>query len=260
MEIMNLLLISLLLNGFFFLLAAFLKTDVFTDITYSLSFFLLSIYCLFNNPGTPLYQMLPAFFVIIWSARLGIYLLRRIILMKVDHRFDDKRDSFIKFGAFWALQAVTAWILMLPVNGAVSSEESISGLSVWFILGSVMWLKGFLIEAAADFQKYSFKKNPENRGKFISTGLWKYSRHPNYFGEILIWWGITLTCIPYFKGYDFIYFISPVTITLLLLFVSGIPLLEKSWDEKWGKDPSFIQYRKQTSILIPLPPKKGMAG
>ena len=256
MEIILLLGISLLLNGIFFIFAAVLRTDVFTDITYSLSFFLLSVYCLYCNPGISVYQILPAFYVIIWSIRLGIYLFRRILLIKTDHRFDDKRDSFLRFGAFWILQALTVWVLILPVYGAASSESLSSGITVWFILGSAAWLKGFIIETAADYQKYIFKKNPDNRGRFISTGLWKYSRHPNYFGEILIWWGITAACIPYFEGPEFLYFISPVFITFLLLKVTGIPLLEKSWEEKWGGDPDFQNYKKQTSILIPLPPGK----
>ena len=256
MEIINLLLISLLLNGIFFIFAAVLRTDVFTDITYSLSFFLLSFYCLYRNPGISVFQMLPAFYVIIWSIRLGIYLLRRILLIKIDHRFDDKRDSFLRFGAFWILQALTVWILILPVYGSASSDSLSSGITIWFIIGSAAWLKGFIIETVSDYQKYIFKKNPDNKGKFISTGLWKYSRHPNYFGEILLWWGIAAACIPYFKGPEFLYLISPVFITFLLLKVTGIPLLEKSWEEKWGGDPEFQNYKKQTSLLIPMPPGK----
>lgn len=256
MEIIRLLILSLSLNGVFFILAAALKTDVFTDITYSLSFFLLTLYCLFRGTGLSVYQIIPALFVVIWSIRLGIYLFRRILFIKTDHRFDDKRDSFIKFGTFWLLQAVTVWVLILPVYGITSSSKSSSEITIWFILGTAMWLKGFLIESVADNQKFIFKKDPKNKGRFISSGLWKYSRHPNYFGEILVWWGITISCIPYFNGSDFIFFISPIFITLLLLFVTGIPLLEKSWDEKWGTDPDFIQYKKQTNLLIPMPPKK----
>ena len=200
--------------------------------------------------------MLPAFYVIIWSIRLGIYLLRRILLIKIDHRFDDKRDSFLRFGAFWILQALTVWILILPVYGSASSDSLSSGITIWFIIGSAAWLKGFIIETVSDYQKYIFKKNPDNKGKFISKGLWKYSRHPNYFGEILLWWGIAAACIPYFKGPEFLYLISPVFITFLLLKVTGIPLLEKSWEEKWGGDPEFQNYKKQTSLLIPMPPGK----
>ena len=153
---------------------------------------------------------------------------------------------------------VTVWILLLPVYGITFSQKSFSEITIWFILGTLIFFKGLLIESVADNQKYFFKKNPENKGRFISTGLWKYSRHPNYFGEILVWWGITITCIPYFYGLDFLYFISPLVITLLLLYVTGIPLLEKSWNEKWGNDPGFVQYKKQTNILIPMPPKKGL--
>ncbi len=182
--------------------------------------------------------MLPCFYVIIWSIRLGAYLLRRILLIKTDHRFDDRRDSFIRFGAFWILQALTAWILILPVYGAASSGIA-SEITIWFIIGTALWLKGFIIETASDYQKFIFKKNPENKGRFISSGLWKYSRHPNYFGEMLVWWGITAACIPYFKGADFLYFISPVFITFMLLKVTGIPPLENHGKKNGEKIPIF---------------------
>ena len=256
MNLMFLLLTSLSLNGIFFIFAVSLKTDVFTDITYSMTFFILSVFCILFRSEPGIFNIVPAFYVIIWSIRLGAYLFIRILKIKVDHRFDDKRDSFLKFGSFWLLQALTAWILMLPVSAISMSSLSFSGKEIYLILGTLIWLKGFIIETAADSQKFKFKNNPDNKGKFMSSGLWKYSRHPNYFGEILVWWGIFISSIPYLKGFQYLYIISPVFITLLLLFISGIPLLEKSWDEKWGDDTLYIEYKNKTSLLIPMPNKK----
>jgi steroid 5-alpha reductase family enzyme len=111
-----------------------------------------------------------------------------------------------------------------------------------------------VVEAAADAQKSAFKANDANRGRFITTGLWRYSRHPNYFGEILVWWGLFVYAVPFLHGAAFAVVVGPVFITLLLLFVSGIPLLERSADEKYGDDPAYRDYKRRTSILVPLPP------
>jgi steroid 5-alpha reductase family enzyme len=118
-----------------------------------------------------------------------------------------------------------------------------------------IWLVGLVIEAAADAQKSAFKAKEENRERFITSGLWSYSRHPNYFGEMLVWWGLFIYAVPFLQGAAFAVVIGPVFITLLLLFVSGIPLLEQSAEAKYGDDPAYREYRRRTSILVPLPPR-----
>ncbi len=256
MSLLNLLFASLLVNGIFFAVAAVLKTDVFTDITYSMSFILLTVLTFSGRSSYTVFHTAAAVSVIIWALRLGIYLFTRILFMKVDHRFDDKRDSFIKFGSFWILQAITVWIVFLPVYGILTTTTAGRNGYIFLLFGSLLFLKGLIIETAADSQKFIFKKNPDNKGKFISTGLWKYSRHPNYFGEILVWWGISLPGLSFFNDIEYLYFAGPVFITCMLLFVSGIPLLEKSWEEKWGKNPDFVEYRDKTHLLIPLPWEK----
>ena len=107
----------------------------------------------------------------------------------------------------------------------------------------------------ADAQKSAFKEKEENSGRFIASGLWRYSRHPNYFGEMLVWWGLFLYAVPVLHGAAFAVVIGPVFITLLLLFVSGVPPLERSADEKYGDDPAYREYKRRTSILVPLPPR-----
>jgi steroid 5-alpha reductase family enzyme len=257
MSLVQLLLVSLLINGVFFLVAALLRTDVFTDITYSLSFIALAAIMLIFTPSASAAALVAACAVILWAVRLGGYLFWRILHIKVDHRFDDKRDSFAKFGAFWLLQAVSVWVIMLPVYGFFASAKAASLSPVLFIPGLVVFIAGFAIEAVADAQKYAFKSKPESKGEFMSRGVWKYSRHPNYFGEMLVWWGIALPGAFAFRGIEFLYFLGPVFITLLLLFVSGIPLLEKEADRKWGDRTDYREYKTRTSILVPLPNKKG---
>ncbi len=256
MTLVHMLLVSLAINGFFFILAAFLRTDIFTDITYSLSFLVLVIILLATSAGRNTVQLLTFTFVVIWALRLGSYLFNRILHTKVDHRFDDKRDSFVRFGAFWLLQAITVWAVMLPVYGILSLDTVPYLAPVYLLPGALVFLLGLVIETIADMQKYNFKMKAENKSKFMSTGIWKYSRHPNYFGEMLVWWGIALPGILLFDGVAWLYFLGPVFITVLLLFVSGIPLLEKSADRKWGNDESYIRYKKTTSLLVPLPVRK----
>lgn len=262
MNILTTLLLSLGINGLFFVLAARLKTDVFTDITYSLTFIVLGLLGFVFRRGPFPEQAIVLVFVLLWAVRLGSYLFRRILKTKVDHRFDAMRDSPVEFGKFWALQAVTVWVVMLPVTGLMNAEALWASpvlQRLTLVAGSILWIAGFTIEAVADHQKYAFKSAPENAGRFMNRGLWKYARHPNYFGEILAWWGLGIIALPFLSGSRLLYLVGPVFITVLLLFVSGIPLLEKSWEAKWGGDPDFQAYKSSTRLLVPLPKGKGAA-
>jgi steroid 5-alpha reductase family enzyme len=174
--------------------------------------------------------------------------------MKVDHRFDEMRDDPLRFARFWLLQAISVAVIMLPVTYLLGDGDP-PGFGAWAVAGIVVWLAGLVIETIADAQKSAFKAKEENRGRFVSSGLWKYSRHPNYFGEMLVWWGLFVYAVPFLHGWAFAVAIGPVFITLLLLFVSGIPLLERRADEKHGADPAYREYKRRTSILVPLPPR-----
>ena len=154
MNLLQSLLASLALNGIFFVFAAYLKTDVFTDITYSLSFVLLTAVLYLTSGRKGAAQVIASAMVILWGIRLGAYLFNRILHIKVDHRFDDKRNNPVRFGMFWLLQAVTVWVVMLPVFGILSAPESLEP-PVWALAVSVAgFLAGFLIEAVADAQKF----------------------------------------------------------------------------------------------------------
>jgi len=245
--------IALAVNGAFFAFAAARRTDVVTDLSYSLTFALLAVVLLFAGAAEPV-QVVASLLVVVWAARLGIYLFRRIMRTKVDHRFDGMRDQPLRFARFWLLQAITVAVVMLPVSYLLDQDDP-PGLGAWSIAGGAVWLAGLLIEAVADAQKAAFRAKEENRGRFVASGLWRYSRHPNYFGEMLVWWGLFLYVVPVLHGAAFAVVIGPVFITLLLLFVSGIPLLEKSANEKYGGDAAYRDYKRRTSILVPLPPR-----
>ena len=245
--------IALAVNGAFFAFAAARRTDVVTDLSYSLTFALLAVVLLFAGAAEPV-QVVASLLVVVWAARLGIYLFRRIMRTKVDHRFDGMRDQPLRFARFWLLQAITVAVVMLPVSYLLDQDDP-PGLGAWSIAGGTVWLAGLLIEAVADAQKAAFRAKEENRGRFVASGLWRYSRHPNYFGEMLVWWGLFLYVVPVLHGAAFAVVIGPVFITLLLLFVSGIPLLEKSANEKYGGDAAYRDYKRRTSILVPLPPR-----
>jgi steroid 5-alpha reductase family enzyme len=246
-------LVAFALNGAFFAIAAARRTDVVTDLSYSLTFAVLAVVLPFTGAAEPV-QIGASLLVLVWAVRLGAYLFRRILRIEVDHRFDGMRDDPLRFARFWFLQAVAVAVIMLPVSYLLDRDDP-PGLGAWAVAGAAIWLVGLLIEAVADAQKSAFRGKEENRGRFIATGLWRYSRHPNYFGEILVWWGLFVYAVPFLDGAAFAVVVGPVFITLLLLFVSGIPPLERSADEKYGHDPAYREYKRRTSILVPLPPR-----
>lgn len=249
MSIFTTLLISLAVNTAFFIPAYFFKTDKLTDFSYALTFVIVALISLLAG-GVTLPSALLFFAIVIWALRLGGYLFMRIKKIKKDTRFDTMRSNFWQFGSFWFLQAVTAWVVLLPASLFFAKAPTAVALSAF--VGLIIWLIGLSIEAVADQQKFVFKSNPANKNKWIATGLWQYSRHPNYFGEILLWLGVYLFVVGSLSpGEVLLGAVGPLFIAFLLIFVSGIPLLEKSADARWGNNPKYQQYKKQTSILIP---------
>lgn len=247
------LIVSLVINLSMFLVAFRFQSDKLTDISYAVTFATIAIWG-FTLSDKSWFHAILLTMVLLWALRLGGFLLYRVIKNGKDARFDDMRGDFLKFGKFWLAQAVTVWVMMIPSIFAFDTAPTVSTLQ---IIGGVVWLIGLLCETAADFQKLAFSSNPANKGKWIATGIWKYSRHPNYFGEILVWSGIYLYAVTSLSLLQAVIgLVSPLFIITLLLFVSGIPILEKSADKRWGSDPAYKAYKKRTSILIPLPPGK----
>lgn len=249
MNLLIALFIALGLNVAMFIPAYLWKTDKLTDISYAVTFALLAVIGLVRGGiSTPSIILTAA--VIAWSVRLGSYLLIRIHKMGRDKRFDEMRKSFWQFGRFWILQGLTVWVVLLP--SMLFLAKSPTELPWYAYVGLAIWACGLTIEATADMQKFNFINNPENKEKWIDTGIWKYSRHPNYFGEIALWFGLYIFAFGNLsKTEALIGIVGPLYIALLILFVSGIPLLEKGADKKWGENPEYKKYKESTNILIP---------
>lgn len=245
--------LSVVINTVLFLIAFRYRTDRLTDMSYALSFIALVVFAFWTSPAAVSGAKVALLgMVVVWALRLGIFLLVRIWKTRVDHRFDDMRNSFWKFGKFWEFQAVSVWIILLPTLLALS--HSVLRFTIVSVVGIGIWLIGVATEATADLQKYHFSRQPANKDAWIDSGLWHYSRHPNYFGEMLTWIGVyvvawsTLT-----PGQRLAGLVGPAFIVLLLCFVSGIPPLEKGADKRWGDNPRYRAYKRRTSVLIPWP-------
>ncbi|MEN8721122.1 MAG: DUF1295 domain-containing protein [Oceanococcaceae bacterium] len=190
----------------------------------------------------------------IWAARLGTFLFRRVKRAGKDGRFDAIKPDFGRFMLAWTLQGL--WVFLTLLAALIGMTQAGPGLDAFALLGALVWLAGFAIEAVADAQKSAFTSNPGNRGRFINVGLWRWSRHPNYFGEIVLWVGIAIIATPVLQGAAWLGWISPLFVAFLLIKVSGIPLLEKRADEKWGGQAEYERYKAQTPVLILRPPGK----
>lgn len=175
--------------------------------------------------------------------------------MSRDKRFDEVRGKFWSFLSFWVLQGFSAWLILIPTLIFLTRSTKIS--LTFAITGFVIWLYGILAESISDYQKYKFKSDPKNKDKWIETGLWKYSRHPNYFGEFLCWLGVyvfTLPALSLIEG--ILLLISPLYILWILTRVTGIPTLDKEADKIWGNDKKYQEYKNRTSLFVILPRKK----
>ena len=237
-----------------FVPAYLLQTERFYDLTGSVTYVAVTFVALTAGPPPDARAILLTAMVVVWAVRLGSFLFRRISKEGADTRFDEIKPSFVRFFAAWTLQGV--WVLFTAgaALAAISGGRSVP-LGAWAFTGLALWLVGLGIEVVADAQKRRFRAEEANRGRFISSGLWAWSRHPNYFGEILLWVGVALVALPTLEGARYVTLLSPVFVILLLTRVSGIPLLERSADERWGGDPDYEAYKARTPILVPRPPR-----
>ena len=189
--------------------------------------------------------------VLIWALRLGLFLFVRVLKAGEDRRFREVKQKFSGFLVWWTISAL--WVFLTTVNALVMIINNVSYHSdYYFYFGLVVWIAGFSFEVIADEQKRRFRSQSSNKEQFISTGLWSISRHPNYFGEILLWIGMAVIAFPTLQGWQHISLISPIFIYLLLTRMSGVNLLEKYADEKWGDDENYRKYRRDTPVLIPF--------
>ena len=202
-----------------------------------------------------IYSTIVAIFVSIWTLRLGTFLYKRIVKSGEDKRFREIKKSLPRFLMTWTLSAL--WVFLTTVNAiTIIVLNSQDPLGLVFLLGFVIWILGFAFEAVADKQKKSFSELPKNKDKFISQGLWSVSRHPNYFGEIVLWMGIAIISLPLLSGWQFLTLVSPVFVYFLLTKISGLPFLEDKAEKKWGSDKDYLEYKNNTPILVPYFGKK----
>lgn len=232
------------------------QSERFFDLTGSLTYITVVTAAVLLGPPVDGRSLLLLALVVVWAARLGTFLVRRIRKAGKDARFDAIKPSFIRFLNAWTLQGLWVTLTLAAALAAITTTTR-KDLGVVAFTGALIWVAGFALEAVADLQKNRFRADPANRGRFIRTGLWSWSRHPNYFGEIVLWIGVAIIAIPVLQGWQWVTLISPVFVALLLIRVSGVPMLEKRADEKWGGQEDYESYKARTPVLVPRPPARG---
>lgn len=243
------LIISLGINIIMFIPAFIYKTDKITDISYAVTFGVVAVAGYLRSDRTPLHTAI-LIAVLAWAFRLGTFLFIRINKIGKDVRFDGMRDKFFAFLRFWLLQGATVFVVMLGAVSAYSRNNA--SISAAVIVGLAIFALGLLIEAVADAQKFRFGSDPKNKGTWIDVGIWRASRHPNYLGEMMVWIGMFVAVFSSLSTMGrLVAVISPLYIVSLLLFVSGVPLLEASAEKKWGTLKDYRAYKKLVPSLIP---------
>lgn len=239
--------------NFWFVISLITKRNDIADIAWGLGYILLTLYFWISTETTDRAILIYSL-VILWGLRLAIHVAYRNKGKKEDHRYANWRKEWGKYFYFrsylqvYLLQGLFLLVIAFPITLVSSNYQP--ALNILDVIGLLIWMLGFYFEAVGDYQLLKFIQNPANKGKIMKSGLWKYTRHPNYFGEVAMWWGIFLIALSSYNGWFAL--ISPLTITFLLLFVSGVPLLEK----KYKDNADFQEYAKKTSAFFPLPPKK----
>lgn len=238
-----------------FAISMLLKTEKFYDLTGSATNLFLAWATLFwarNDVSVwSIRQIVQTSCVSVWALRLGAYLFSRVLSSGEDRRFRTAKEKPFVMLIYWTLQAVWIWVTLWPTM-IVNSTTIDEPLTLKDYIGYGIFVVGFLIEIIADQQKTSFRSISQNKDKYISSGLWSLSRHPNYFGEILLWIGLFLPASTVIRGYQWASVVSPFLIGLLITKVSGIPILERYADKKWGGSSEYQKYKATTAKLIPF--------
>ena len=246
-------LLAFTINWLAFIPAALKQTEHYYDLVGGITYISVTVVAVLLSGELDLRSALVAGMVLFWSLRLATFLFHRISKSGVDSRFDNIKNRPLRFFMAWTIQGLwvilTAAAALAIVTGGVREPLGAIG-----IIGIVVWSIGILIEIVADGQKSAFRKDPANKGKFIKVGLWAWSRHPNYFGEIVLWTGIAIIALPVLQGWQWATLISPVFVAFLLIKVSGIPLLEAKADERWGGQDDYEDYKRKTPVLVLKPP------
>ena len=228
-----------------FIPAYLLQTEKFYDLTGSLTYLALVLFAVFSSSSFDNTSLIVCGCIVVWAIRLGSFLFLRIKKDGEDKRFRSIKPNFTRFFMTWTLQGTWVTMCLLCVTTALSSDGGVKE-GVGFYLGLLIFVVGFTIEVVADNQKTKFRNKPENKNKFISSGLWAKSRHPNYFGELILWIGVTIMSIESLQGIQYVALISPFFVYVLLMYISGVRMLETSGHKKWGDLPEYKEYLNNT--------------
>ena len=245
----NLILLIFCIQWISFIPAFIFQTEKYYDLTGSITYLTTVFTALYITDSGNISDYVIVSCVAIWAIRLGSFLFIRIHKAGEDRRFRDIKPNFTRFFMTWTLQGMWVSMCLLCVLTALSSYAGIIVNNIFYI-GLMIFISGFIIEVLADHQKTVFRKNIDNKDKFISSGLWAYSRHPNYFGEILLWLGIAVMSFSSLEGYQYFTLISPIFVYILLVYISGIRMLENQANKKWGHLDSYKEYLKNTPRLF----------
>ena len=245
----NLILLIFCIQWISFIPAFIFQTEKFYDLTGSITYLTTVFTALYITDSGNISDYVIVSCVAIWAIRLGSFLFMRIHKAGEDRRFRDIKPNFTRFFMTWTLQGMWVSMCLLCVLTALSSYSGIIVNNIFYI-GLMIFISGFIIEVLADHQKTVFRKNIDNKDKFISNGLWAYSRHPNYFGEILLWLGIAVMSFSSLEGFQYFTLISPIFVYILLVYISGIRMLENQANKKWGHLDSYKEYLKNTPRLF----------
>jgi len=243
--------VGFILHWAVFIPSYLLQTEHYFDLTGALSYISTITLAAYLHPLLDLRGLIICVLISIWAVRLGSFLFIRIKRAGQDRRFIESKTRFWQFLYIWTMGGAWVFITMAAGLAAITSMTQ-RPLGIFAIAGVFLWLVGFSIEVVADRQKTKFRQLPENADHFITSGLWAYSRHPNYFGEILLWLGITVIALPTLVGWQYMTLISPIFVALLLIKVSGVRLLEADAKDRWGSDPNYQYYVNNTPVLVPF--------
>ena len=244
--------LAYLIQWLLFIPAYVFQTEKFYDLSGGLTYITVVIFSLAvtSNSGINVANLIIAIFIIIWAIRLSSFLFLRISKDGEDKRFRSIKPNLTQFFMTWTLQGMWVSLCSMCALTAINTGR-LEVMNIFFIIGACIFVMGLYIEIKADNQKSRFRSIPENRDRFITDGLWSKSRHPNYFGEVLLWSGIAVMSVSALEGLQYITLISPIFTYLLLVHVSGVRMLEARADIKWGQDPEYKNYVEKTPMLFP---------
>ncbi len=250
-QVQNIVLLVYIIQWVAFIPAYIFQTEKFFDLTGSITYSSVFIYCIYLTTSGDLNwgSLVISILVILWAGRLGTFLFTRIAKDGEDKRFRTIKPDIAQFFMTWTLQGMWVSLCSLCAITGIASETGIIVNNIFYI-GLVMFIGGFVIEIVADQQKSAFRAIPENRNKFITSGLWSKSRHPNYFGEITLWTGVAVMSFSSLSGIEYLTLISPIFTYLLLVKISGVRMLEGRGQKTWGNDEDYIAYMNNTPMVM----------